>query len=105
MIIWRYPSRKPRVADVREGLQKWRVVIPNVLNKQSRTIDKRRFPAWELGEGLTTHHKQPASYEMLHRISDFAGSCEHGNEPADSTKVGEFPEPDASSQHLATLFP
>jgi len=27
-----------------------------------------------------------ACYEMLHRVSELAGSCEHGNEPSGSIK-------------------
>jgi len=39
-------------------------------------------PVWGLGDGLTTlHRKRPACYEMLHRTSEFAGSCEHDNKP------------------------
>jgi hypothetical protein len=41
-------------------------------------------PAWRLGEELITpHRKEPACYEMLHRASVMAGSCENGNEPSD----------------------
>jgi len=43
-----------------------------------------------LSEGLTTQDKKRARYEMLHRASDLAGFCEHGNEPSDSIKGGEF---------------
>jgi hypothetical protein len=37
----------------------------NILNKQLRTACKGGPPTW-LGEELTTHHKKPACYEMLH---------------------------------------
>jgi hypothetical protein len=48
-------------------------------------------PAWGLGMGLTSpHSKKLACYEMLHRASELAGSCEHGNKPSDSIKGGEF---------------
>jgi hypothetical protein len=48
-------------------------------------------PSWGLGEGVTTvHHKEPACHEMLRRASEFAGSCEYGNEPSDSIKGGKF---------------
>jgi hypothetical protein len=44
-----------------------------------------------LDEGpITPHHKRPACYEMLDRASELAGSCEHGNEPSVSIKVGNF---------------
>jgi hypothetical protein len=50
-------------------------------------------PARELIEGLTIpHRKTPACYEIFHRASELAGSCEHGNEPLGSIKGGEFLE-------------
>jgi len=40
-------------------------------------------PGWGLGEGLTTPHpKNPVCYEELHRASEFASLCGHGNEPS-----------------------
>jgi hypothetical protein len=50
-------------------------------------------PAWVLGEGIKILHgqkKREASYEMVHRASELAGCCEHGNEPSGSIKGGEF---------------
>jgi hypothetical protein len=48
-------------------------------------------PAWGMGEKLTTsHRKKPSCYEMLHRGSELAGCCEHGNETSGSIKGGEF---------------
>jgi hypothetical protein len=49
--------------------------------------------AWGLSEGLTTPHcKNPTSYEILHKAWELVGSCEHGNEPSDFIKGGEFPD-------------
>jgi hypothetical protein len=49
---------RPQVADGGDGLQIWRVVA-NMLNKQSRTADKKRPSSLELGVELTTpHHKK-----------------------------------------------
>jgi hypothetical protein len=68
-----------------------RRVRRNILIKQSRKADKGCPPAWGLGEGLTTPcHKEPSCYETLHRASELVVSCEHGNEPSDSIKSGEF---------------
>jgi hypothetical protein len=44
---------RPQVATRGDALQVWRVAA-NILNKQSRTIEK----GLDLGAGLTTHHKQ-----------------------------------------------
>jgi hypothetical protein len=52
----------------------------NILNRQSWTDDKGSLLAWRMGKGLTTVHcKKPPCYEMLHRVSELAGSCEHSN--------------------------
>jgi len=54
-------------------------------------IGLKGSPAWGLGEGLTTPHlKKLACYEMLHRASELASSCEHGNEPSGSIKGVKF---------------
>jgi hypothetical protein len=46
-----------------EGCPIWRVASC-ILNKQSRTADKGRPPAWGLGEGLTTaQSKNVSCYE------------------------------------------
>lgn len=39
--------------------------------------------------GLVAHRK-PACYEMLHRASDMAVSCEKGNKPSGSKKGMEI---------------
>jgi hypothetical protein len=41
---------RPQVADGREGLQIWRVAV-NILNKQSRTADKRWPSSLGVGRG------------------------------------------------------
>jgi hypothetical protein len=45
-----------------------------------------------LGEELTTRRreKKKTCYEMLHGLSELAGSCEYGNEPSCFIKGGEF---------------
>jgi hypothetical protein len=44
-----------------------------------------------VGRGLTSpHHKIKSRYGMLHRASELAGSCEHGNEHWDSIKGREL---------------
>jgi hypothetical protein len=63
-----------------------RRVAENMLNKPTMCSP----PAWGLGEGLTTESKCPSCYEMLHRTSELAGSCEHGNELPGSIKGEEF---------------
>jgi len=49
---------------------------PEVMNKGCS-------PSLEVGRGTTTPHwgGKTASYEMLHRASEVAGCCEHGDEP------------------------
>jgi len=39
----------------------------------------------------TLHLKNPTCYEMLHRASELAGSCEHGNEPSGCTEEDSAP--------------
>jgi hypothetical protein len=47
--------------------------------------------AWGSVEELTTSHRKiPASYEMIHRTSKLANSCEHGNGPLSPVKRGQF---------------
>jgi hypothetical protein len=63
----------------------------NILNNKSRTADN----VWSSSLGLdveliTPHRKKSACYEMLHRASELAGSCEYGNEPSGFIKGGEF---------------
>jgi hypothetical protein len=62
-----------RVADGGDGLQICRVAV-NLLNKKSRTADKRRSFKFEVGRGLNflTVKKETAFYEMLHRASDLS---------------------------------
>jgi hypothetical protein len=50
-----------------DGLQIWRVGV-NIMNKQFQTADNGQSSNfWVKGRELTTsHHKKPASYEMLH---------------------------------------
>jgi hypothetical protein len=44
-----------------------------------------------VGRGSKTSHRQNAAcYEMLHRASDKAGSCKHGNEPSGLEKAQNF---------------
>jgi hypothetical protein len=51
---------RPQVADVGDALQFWRVAA-NILNKQSRTADKRCFSSLGLGMGLITPHRKKIS--------------------------------------------
>jgi hypothetical protein len=56
---------RPRVADVMDGLQHWRLAA-NILNKQPHTNDK----GWT-SMGLTTPHcKKQICYEKSHKASD-----------------------------------
>jgi hypothetical protein len=57
---------RPRIADEEHSLQIWRLAT-NILNTQSQTADKRCSSSLGLGEGLTTHRKKPACYEILQR--------------------------------------
>jgi HD superfamily phosphohydrolase YqeK len=43
-------------------------VAANILNKQSRISDK----GWSSSLGLTTQHKKPTCYGMLHRASELS---------------------------------
>jgi hypothetical protein len=44
-------------------------------------------PTSRLGEGLTIPHlKKTACYEVVHRVLELQGTCEHGNEPSGSIK-------------------
>jgi len=47
---------RPRVADGGDVLQIWRVAA-NILNKQSRTVDRGWFSSLGFSEGLTTPHR------------------------------------------------
>jgi hypothetical protein len=58
------------VADGGEGLQEWRVAA-NIMNKQSRTVDKGESTSLGIGRGAI--NSSPACYEMLHRASDLDG--------------------------------
>jgi hypothetical protein len=42
---------RPQVADGRDALQVWRVAA-NILNKQSRTADKKWSSSWGVGRGV-----------------------------------------------------
>jgi hypothetical protein len=68
----------PQVADGGDGIQIWRVAA-DIVNKQSRQPTRCDRQAWGLDKGLKT--SSLSCYEMLQRVSDLAGSCEHGNEP------------------------
>jgi hypothetical protein len=46
------------------------------LNNTNFSIVNRHSFAWK------RDNKKTACYEILHRASDLAGSCEHSNEPA-----------------------
>jgi hypothetical protein len=75
--------------DGGDSLWIWRVAA-NILTKQLWTADEGGPPACGLGEGLTTTHcKNTAYYEMLHRASELVGCCEHSNELSGSIK-GNF---------------
>jgi hypothetical protein len=71
---------RPWFADRGDGQQIWRVT-GTILNNKTWTADKGGTPTWRMGRELTTpYHQKPASYEMLHRVSDLMGSYEHSNE-------------------------
>jgi hypothetical protein len=59
-----------QITDGGDGLRMWKAAR-NILNKQSLTADKGWSPSFR--------------YEMLHRTSELAGFCEHGNEHSGST--------------------
>jgi hypothetical protein len=62
---------RPQVADREDGFQIWRVAA-DILNKQSRTADKGWSYSLRAGFAAKTPHcKKAASYEILHRASDF----------------------------------
>jgi hypothetical protein len=64
---------RPQVADEGDGLQIWRVTA-NILNKQSRTDERRWSSSLGLGVGLTTPHlKNILCHEMLQRTSNVNG--------------------------------
>lgn len=46
---------------------------------------------WRFHEMTTTLHiKKPACYEVLHRMLNLVGTCEHSNEPSGCTKSRQF---------------
>jgi hypothetical protein len=55
----------------------------STINMSFKTADKWWFSSLGLGLELTIPHckKKTVCYEMLHRTSEFAGVCEHSNEP------------------------
>jgi len=58
------------------------------LNKQSQTADQgwsSSLGVW--GEGLTTPRRKKIMLRILHRASELAGCCEHGNEPSSFHKT------------------
>jgi hypothetical protein len=64
---------RPRVADGRDGLQRWWLAA-NIMNKQPRTNNKGRSSSLGLGVGLTTlHGKKQTCYEDVTRVSDLDG--------------------------------
>jgi hypothetical protein len=48
---------RPQVADGGDGLQIWRVAA-NILNKQSRTTDKKWSSSLGVGRGATNPHRK-----------------------------------------------
>jgi hypothetical protein len=83
---------RPRVADIGDGLQIWRVAA-NILNKQSRTADRGWPSSLGVGRGLTIPAvKHYICCEVCTRTSEMdgfsgttqAGSCEYGYEPSGS---------------------
>ncbi|KAJ4429759.1 hypothetical protein ANN_21963 [Periplaneta americana] len=79
---------RPQVAARGDGLQIWRVGA-NILNKQPWPADKGGFPAWGLGEGLTTHHVKKQLVTKPHSKAQMVGLCEGSKEPLDSLKVNK----------------
>jgi hypothetical protein len=66
-------------------------ITANIMNKRSRTGGKGWSSSWGLGEVLATPYCKKAScYEMLHRASDLADACGHGDEPSRYIKGGIF---------------
>jgi hypothetical protein len=77
---------RPQVADGGEGLQICRIA-GNTFNRSHVQLRRGGPPAWELGGELTTPYRKIfAYYEMIHRVSDLAGLCKHGNELSGSIK-------------------
>jgi len=62
-----------------------------MLNKQSWTANEGWSSSLGVWWWLTSpHHKILAYYEMLKRVLDLQGFCEHGNEHSGSIKSGKF---------------
>jgi hypothetical protein len=63
------------------GFQIWRAAA-NVLNNQSRIVDKGWSSSlWLVGELTTPHRERPISYGMLHRKDEMGGACSaHGGD-------------------------
>jgi hypothetical protein len=56
-VLCHHGVARPQVADGGNGLQIWRVAA-NILNKQSRTVDKGLSSSLGLGVGLRTPHRK-----------------------------------------------
>jgi hypothetical protein len=67
-------------ADGRDRFQIWRVAA-NILNKHSRTADKRWSSSFCVGHGV--NDASPQKLNLLRNVTErlgLKGSCEHGNE-------------------------
>jgi len=47
-------------------------------------------PDWGLGEGLTIPRRKTACHDTFHMASNLTDSFEHGDEPSDYIRGGEF---------------
>jgi len=62
------------IAIQEDGIQ-IRKVDSNILNEQSRAGCKGDPPGYGMGERLRNSHHKRYCYEILHRASEWAGSC------------------------------
>jgi hypothetical protein len=62
---------RPQAAGLSYTLYKRRLAA-NVVNKQSRMLDRRLSPSWVVGRGVNSYSPF-IIISMLHRASDFGG--------------------------------